>query len=48
MIMAAISDALAGDRPQRYFTRGTIEHATRLIPPVEEFANGKGVAGAED
>jgi hypothetical protein len=48
MIMAAISDALAGDWLRRYFARGTIEHAIRLILPGEGSAGGKGLAGAED
>jgi hypothetical protein len=40
MVMAALGNELAGDRLQRYLTRGAVERAVRPLLAMEEFTAG--------
>jgi hypothetical protein len=40
MVMAALGNELAGDRLQRYFSRGAVERAVRPLLAREEFTAG--------
>jgi hypothetical protein len=40
MVMAAVGNELAGDRLQRYFSRGAVERAVRPLLAREEFTAG--------
>jgi hypothetical protein len=40
MVVAALGNELAGDRLQRYLTRGAVERAVRPLLAMEEFTAG--------
>ena len=40
IVMAALGNELAGDRLQRYLTRGAVEWAGRPLLAMEEFTAG--------
>jgi UDP:flavonoid glycosyltransferase YjiC (YdhE family) len=40
IVMAALGNELAGDRLQRYLTRGAVEWAVRPLLAMEEFTAG--------